>query len=40
MLNGGLGTRRERCCRDKKKNLNASRGRYHICTEVNRSLDN
>ena len=39
MWNGGLGTRRERCCRD-KKNLNASRGRYHICTEINRSLGN
>ena len=39
MWNGGLGTRRERCCRDKNK-LNASRGRYHICTEINRSLDN
>ena len=23
-----------------EKNLNASRGRYHICTEINRSLDN
>ena len=23
-----------------KKNLNASRCRYHICTEINRSLDN
>ena len=23
-----------------KKNLNASRGRYHICTEINRSLYN
>ena len=24
----------------RQKNLNASRGRYHICTEINRSLDN
>ena len=24
----------------KPKNKNASRGRYHICTEVNRSLYN
>ena len=22
-----------------KKNLNASRGRYHICTEINRNVD-
>ena len=24
----------------KKKKQNASRGRYHICTEINQSLDN
>ena len=24
----------------KKNNLNSSRGRYHICTEINRSLHN
>ena len=23
-----------------KETLNASRSRYHICTEINRSLDN
>ena len=23
-----------------EKNQNASRGRYHICTDINRSLDN
>ena len=25
---------------NKQTNKNASRGRYHICTEINRSLDN
>ena len=37
MWNGSLGTSRE--C-ETKSPKNVSRGRYHICTDINRSLDN
>ena len=40
LVQGGNDAAKTKKKPNKQTNKNASRGRYHICTEINRSLDN